>query len=315
MREGDVIDDRYVLERKLGEGGYGRVWLAVDELEGGSVAIKQVRPPLLQPSAQHRKFAARVRREAEAASPCSTRRGRVFVRRIVRHKALDYLVMDYVDGPTLREVLVKHRPLRLATAASVAVQLLDALESVHAENLIHRDVKPENLIVNRRGEVWLIDFGIVASTAEGATKLTETGFGQGTLGYIPPEQAKGEEVMQSDLHAVGVLLYEMLTGDEPFSDDNDWGLAGNRDYQRLLDVVAGIPAEVDSIVDRALAEDPRDRQETAAAMRASLAPLLPEKGDPAHLLDPKPDPTRPFREPDGSAGFGEQAPDVLGGVV
>src|SRR5205085_2056952 len=186
-----------------------------------------------------------------------------------------YIVMENIVGESLKELITRLAPLAVDTAVSIAAQILAGLEYAHRSGLIHRDIKPQNVLITNQGGVKVTDFGIAKSVSD--LGLTEAGLALGTAHYFSPEQAKGERVVpQSDIYAVGVSLYEMLTGHLPFESDTAIGLA----YKHINEIPKppgklnpNIPPRLETIVMRALAKDPSQRFSSAAEMERALRNL------------------------------------------
>lgn len=242
------------------------VYLAKDTHLGREVAIKI----LYKRYAQDEEFVARFRREAQSAAALN----HPHIVSIFDRGEADgsyYIAMEYLEGKSLKEV-IPEGGLEPARAIEIAVQILQALQFAHENDVIHRDIKPHNIVINGRGRVKVTDFGI--ALAGTAPAMTETGSIIGTAQYLSPEQAKGKAVEQSsDLYSMGVVLYEMLTGRVPFEGENPVAIA----LKHLSDIpvppqalVPRIPDNLNAVVMRALAKDPRDRYPTAEEFIADL---------------------------------------------
>ena len=242
------------------------VYLAKDTHLGREVAIKI----LYKRYARDEEFVARFRREAQSAAALN----HPHIVSIFDRGEADgsyYIAMEYLEGKSLKEVIPENG-LEPARAIEISVQILQALQFAHENNVIHRDIKPHNIVLNGRGQVKVTDFGI--ARAGTAPAMTETGSIIGTAQYLSPEQAKGKAVEQSsDLYSMGVVLYEMLTGKVPFEGENPIAIA----LKHLSDVpvppqalAPRIPDNLNAVVMRALAKDPRDRYPTAEEFIADL---------------------------------------------
>jgi len=275
IQSGNVINGRYALERQIGLGGMASVWLADDRLLGRKVALKI----LSERYAADPNFVERFRREASAAASLSHQN---IVAVYDRGEAADsyYIVMEHLPGPDLKQIIRKHGRLEPVHCVDAALQILAALTAAHRRDLIHRDIKPQNVLVSHDGQLKVTDFGIARAGDE--FDMTEAGSVIGTAQYLSPEQARGDEVTTaSDCYSVGIVLYEMLTGRVPFDGDtpvsiamrqvNDTPVAPNM-------IVPTIPDELNAIVMKALEKRPSNRYRTAeefsAALRA-VRPLLP----------------------------------------
>src|SRR5437867_12400752 len=209
---GTVFDGRYRIERKLGTGGMADVYLAEDQELGRRVAIKI----LNDRHAADDQFVERFRREAKNAAGLS-HPNIVSIYDRGEAEGTYYIAMEYLEGRTLKELLVARGPTPLPVAIDYARQILAAVGFAHRNSIVHRDIKPHNVVVAPDGRLKVTDFGIARA---GTSQMTETGSIIGTAQYLSPEQAKGAPVDQrSDLYAVGVVLYEMLTGSVPFTGD------------------------------------------------------------------------------------------------
>ncbi|HKP18192.1 MAG TPA: Stk1 family PASTA domain-containing Ser/Thr kinase [Gaiellaceae bacterium] len=262
-----VFDGRYKVVRRLGTGGMANVYLAEDQELGRRVAIKV----LDDRHSRDEQFVERFRREAKNAAGLSHPN---IVSIYDRGQTDDayYIAMEYLEGRTLKELLVTRGPTPLPVAIDYARQILGALGFAHRNGIVHRDIKPHNVIVAPDGRLKVTDFGIARA---GASQMTETGSIIGTAQYLSPEQAKGAPVTPaSDIYSVGIVLYEMLTGTVPFTGDTPLEIA-----MKHLSAVPKppstlreeVPHELDSVVLRALAKDPADRYQSAEEMDADLA--------------------------------------------
>jgi serine/threonine-protein kinase len=265
-----LLDGRYRVVRKLGTGGMASVYLAEDQELGRRVAIKL----LDERHAQDEQFVERFRREAESAAGLSHPN----VVSIYDRGEADgtyYIAMEYLEGKTLKELLVARGPTPVRVAIDYTRQILSALDFAHRNGIVHRDIKPHNVVVAPDGRLKVTDFGIARS---GSSQMTEAGSIIGTAQYLSPEQAQGKPVHpSSDLYSVGVVLYEMLTGTVPFTGDTALEIA-MKHLNAVPEPPSGkrppgigeVPHELDLVVLRALAKDPDDRYHTAREMDADL---------------------------------------------
>jgi eukaryotic-like serine/threonine-protein kinase len=263
----EVFDGRYHVVRKLGTGGMANVYLAEDQELGRSVAIKM----LDERHSQDEQFVERFRREAKNAAGLS-HPNIVSIYDRGQAEGTYYIAMEYLEGRNLKELLIRRGPTPLAVAIDYARQILAALGFAHRHGIVHRDIKPHNVVVAPDGRLKVTDFGIARS---GTSQMTETGSIIGTAQYLSPEQAKGAPVTPaSDIYSVGIVLYEMLTGSVPFTGDTPLEIAMKHLSTTPLppsEKRSEVPHELDSIVLRALAKDPADRYQSADAMDADLA--------------------------------------------
>jgi predicted Ser/Thr protein kinase len=262
-----VLLDRYEVGRLLGAGGMAEVYEGRDRLLARRVAIKV---PLSQ-HAHDPDFAHRFRREAQAAASLS-HPGVVAVYDTGSENGTHFIVMEYVDGRTLKDVIRAEAPLYPDRAAEISADVCSALAAAHARGMVHRDVKPANIMLMPDGRVKLMDLGI-ARVAAGET-LTQTAAMLGTAQYLSPEQAQGQEVdYRSDLYSLGCCLYEMLTGTVPFRGATPVAIAYRHVREdpappRLLN--PDIPPSLEAVCLKAMAKRPEDRYQTAAEFRADL---------------------------------------------
>src|SRR3954468_243957 len=275
--EARLLGGRYELGEILGYGGMAEVHLGRDVRLGRDVAIKLLRSDL----ARDPSFQGRFRREAQSAASLNhpsivavydtgeDREGGV---------STPYIVMEYVEGRTLREVLETEGRLLPQRALELTAQVCAALDQAHRAGIVHRDVKPGNVMLTPGGDVKVMDFGIArAVTGTGAT-MTQTAAVIGTAHYLSPEQARGEHVdARSDVYSTGCLLYELLTGGPPFSGDSAVAVA----YQHVREdpvppsrLESDVSSSVDAIVLKAMAKNPANRYQTAADMRADIERAL-----------------------------------------
>jgi serine/threonine-protein kinase len=264
--KGTLFAGRYRLERKLGSGGMADVWLAEDTELGRKVAVKI----LHERYANDDQFVERFRREATHAAGLSHPN----IVSIHDRGAVDgsyFIVMEYVEGRTLKELIVTRGPCPVPIAISYTRQVLAALRYAHRNGIIHRDIKPHNVIVDREGRVKVADFGIARA---GASQMTEAGSIIGTAQYLSPEQARGAPVDESsDLYSTGIVLYELLTGAVPFTGESPVEIAMKHLSQTPeppSHLRPEVPHDLDLTVLRALAKEPADRYRTAAEMDRDL---------------------------------------------
>jgi len=269
-REQVVLNGRYELHRRVGRGGMAEVYLARDRLLDRLVAIKILFPEF----ATDPSFVARFRREAQAAANLN-HPNIVGVYDWGKERGTYYIVMEYVDGRTVSDILRSDGPIEPKRGAGIAADVAAALGFAHRKGVVHRDVKPGNVLITKTGEVKVADFGIArAMTSSSEENLTQTGSVMGTATYFSPEQAQGKPVdARTDLYSLGVVLYEMASGKPPFSADSPVAIAYKHVQEPIPPLagrVPGIAPDYQAITERALAKDPDDRYPDGAAMRADL---------------------------------------------
>src|SRR6476646_6059693 len=264
---GRTFDTRYVIERKLGSGGMADVYLAEDQELGRRVALKL----LDDRHASDEQFVERFRREAQNAAGLN-HPNIVSIFDRGQAEGTYYIAMEFLDGRTLKELVVRNGPTPIPSAIDYARQILQALAFAHRHGIVHRDIKPHNIVVGRDGRLKVTDFGIARS---GASQMTDAGSNVRTAQYLSPEQARGAQVdPRSDLYSLGIVMYEMLTGKVPFTGDAPVEIA-----MKHLSSVAEppskarpeVPHALDAVVMRALAKDPDERFDSAEEMDADLA--------------------------------------------
>ena len=261
-----LFDGRYRIQRKLGAGGMADVYLAEDQELGRRVAIKI----LNSRHGNDDQFIERFRREAKNAAALNHPN---IVSIYDRGEAEDtyYIAMEFLDGRTLKELIVGRGAAPINVAIEYARQILSALRFAHRHGIVHRDIKPHNVLVDGEGRVKVTDFGIARA---GTSQMTETGSIVGTAQYLSPEQARGGEVdPRSDLYSLGIVLYELLTGKTPFEGDTPVEIAMkhlSNAPQPPSKLRPDIPRELDMVVLRALAKSPDDRYQSADEMEADL---------------------------------------------
>jgi hypothetical protein len=281
---------RYILEDPIATGGMAVVWRARDEVLARAVAVKCLRDELARDS----DFAARFQREAVAAAHL-THPNIISVYDTGVDGGVSFIVMEYFPGATLHQLMEKTRPLEPARAIALILPVLTALGFAHSEGLVHRDVKPGNILVSPDFRVKVTDFGI-AKALRTDIDLTTTGQVLGTVRYLAPEQVQGSEVdPRTDIYSTGVVLYEMVTGRPPFDAENDVATAMmrlTRDPLPPRAIRGGISRGVEVAILRAMARRPEDRFQSADAMRGALERLAgPGEPTPPRGIAP---PTQPI---------------------
>ena len=266
---GTLFDGRYQVVRKLGAGGMANVYLAEDQELGRRVAIKI----LNDRHANDEQFVERFRREAKNAAALS-HPNIVSIYDRGEAEGTYYIAMEYLDGRSLKELINSRGPAPLNVAIEYVRQILSALRFAHRHGIVHRDIKPHNVLVDADGRVKVTDFGIARA---GASQMTEAGSIVGTAQYLSPEQARGTAVDQrSDLYSLGIVLYELVTGKLPFNGDTPVEIAMKHLSQTPelpSSIRPELPHELDLVVTRALAKDPDQRYQSAEEMDADLERL------------------------------------------
>ena len=263
-----ILNDRYEVGAPLGKGGMAHVYRGTDRVLDRTVAIKV----LAGKYAEDDRFVARFRREAQAAAGLS-HPNIVGVYDTGGEDGKHYIVMEFVEGETLANVLRREGRLDPDRAAAIAVEVATALHAAHDRGLVHRDVKPGNVMIDRDGRVKVVDFGIARAAADDT--LTQTGLVLGTASYLSPEQAQGVPVdARSDVYSLGCVLFEMLTGRPPFEGDTPVSIAYkhvNEAPPHPRELVPSLPPHLDEAATRALEKDPDARFPTAEAFRQAIA--------------------------------------------
>src|SRR5215207_1912739 len=285
-----ILNDRYELEHKIGEGGMARVYRGRDLRLNRQVAIKVLHSPF----ASDANFLQRFHHEAQAAA--NLRHPNIVdVYDVGLDGDIHYIVMEYVDGSDLKALLTRSGPLPVEQAVPIAEAVAQGLSAAHRMSLVHRDVKPQNIIVGPDGQVKITDFGIAKSAL--STAMTETGVTFGTADYISPEQARGQQATpRSDLYSLGVTLYETLTNRLPFSGDSSIAVAmqhvsADPPPPRMYN--PRIPPQLESLVLRALSKEPDGRPTTARDFARQLSNYR-DIGDQATVVGPvAPRPAQP----------------------
>lgn len=287
---GRLLGRRYEIQERVGGGGFALVYKAMDTFLHRPVAVKVLR----QQFTTDDDFVRRFRREAQAAASLS-HSNVVSIYDVGQEDDVYYIVMEYVDGQTLKEKITAEAPLPIPVAVRIAVQILDALEHAHFAKIVHRDIKPHNILLAKNGRVKVTDFGIARAAA--TTTLTHTGSIVGSAHYFSPEQARGGFTGEkSDIYSVGVVLYEMLTGHVPFEGDSPISVAIKHIQEEVVPVSQlnpEVPLELQEIVTRAMQKDPSLRYQSAGDMTADLNRFMKDfsegrtqKIDPAQVQRP-----------------------------
>ena len=268
-----VLNDRYEIHRRLARGGMAQVYLARDRSLDRPVAVKELVPEF----ATDPSFVERFRREAQAAANLS-HPNIVGVYDWGAQDGTYFIVMEYVDGPSLSRVLRADGPFHPRRAAEIAAEVAAGLGFAHSRGVVHRDVKPGNVLLTRSGQAKVTDFGIARALSSSDEDLTQAGSVMGTATYFSPEQAQGLSVdPRSDLYSLGVVLYELVTGRPPFTGETPLAIA----YKHVQDqpappstLMTGLPQALEAIIMKLLAKRPDDRYASAEDLRSDLNRFL-----------------------------------------
>jgi serine/threonine-protein kinase len=262
-----TVNRRYKIERKIGEGGMAEVFLGHDDLLHRAVAIKSLRPQYAADAG----FRTRFEREAQAAASFS-HPNIIDIYDVGEDRGTPYIVMEYVPGETLKEIIENEGPFDPDDVAILVEQVASALDYAHERGFVHRDIKPQNILVDREGLAKVVDFGIAKGLAD--STLTEAGSGLGTIHYVSPEQASGlMATPSSDIYSLAIVAYEMLTSRLPFESDSAVGIAMkhiNEPPRHPSSIDPSVPRQAGDIVLRGLAKDPTKRFPTAGAFARAL---------------------------------------------
>lgn len=271
MASDNMIAGRYEVVSHIGQGGMADVFLAVDTILNRQVAIKLLREDLSQDAVSILRF----EREAQAAASLA-HPNIVEIYDVGEYQDHHYIVMEYIAGKTLKQVIRSRGPLVNEEAVDIMKQLCSAVAEAHSRGIIHRDIKPQNVIVKADGSLKILDFGI--ATALGSVQLTQANNVMGSVHYLAPELAKGEPAsFQSDIYALGIVLYEMLSGDVPFKADQAVQVALKHMREPMPSVRAinsTVPQSLENIITRSTAKDPALRYPNAEQMLADVSTCL-----------------------------------------
>ncbi len=273
LSNGQIIGGRYEIVKSIGEGGMANVYLANDKILDRKVAIKVLRGDL----ANDEKFIRRFQREAQSVANLS-HPNIVEVYDVEEEEGQHYIVMEYIEGKTLKQLLQKRGSLTLSEVIDIMLQLTDGLAHAHDAYIIHRDIKPQNIMIQDDGLVKITDFGI--AMALNATQLTQTNSVMGSVHYLPPEQANGKSsTIKSDIYSLGILMYELITGSVPFKGDNAVEIALKHLKEKIPSIRRQnptIPQSVENIVLKATAKNPKNRYDSVKDMNKDLKECLNE---------------------------------------
>lgn len=271
LSKGQKINERYEIIKTIGEGGMANVYLANDTILDRKVAIKVLRGDL----SNDEKFIRRFKREALSVSNLS-HPNIVEVYDVGEEDGNYYIVMEYIDGKTLKQLLQKRGALTLNEVIDIMTQLTDGLSHAHEAYIIHRDIKPQNIMIEDNGLIKITDFGI--AMALNSTQLTQTNSVMGSVHYLPPEQANGKgSTIKSDIYSLGILMYELLTGSVPFKGDTAVEIALKHMKEKVPSIRKQnptIPQSVENIVLKATAKNPKNRYDSVKDMYKDLQTAL-----------------------------------------
>ena len=269
--KGELIDNRYKIVSSIGEGGMANVYLAWDTILEREVAVKILRGDL----ADDEKFIRRFQREANSASSLK-HPNIVEMYDVGEDNGRYFIVMEYVDGKTLKSLIKKRGALNLNEAIDIMLQLTSGIACAHDSYIIHRDIKPQNVLILEDGRVKITDFGI--AMALNKTELTQTNSVMGSVHYLPPEQASGSgSTIKSDIYSLGILMFELLTGKVPFKGDNAVEIAIKHMKEPIPSVCSinpNIPQSIENIILKACAKNQKNRYDSVAEMHQDLKHAL-----------------------------------------
>ena len=274
IAKGQKINDRYQVIRSVGEGGMANVYLAYDTILDRNVAVKVLRGDL----SSDEKFVRRFQREAISASSLS-HPNIVEMYDVGEDDGNYYIVMEFIDGKTLKSLIKKRGSLTVCEVVDIMLQLTSAISCAHDSYIIHRDIKPQNVMILDDGRVKITDFGI--AIASNASELTQTNSVMGSVHYLPPEQANGNgATAKSDIYSLGILMFELLTGKLPFKGDNAVEIALKQMKEQIPSVCKineEIPQSIENVILKACAKNPKNRYTNVKAMYNDIKTALDEE--------------------------------------
>lgn len=272
--KGQKINDRYQIIRTIGEGGMANVYLAHDTILDRDVAVKILRGDL----ADDEKFVRRFQREAISASSLS-HPNIVEMYDVGEDDGQYYIVMEYVEGKTLKSLIKRRGALTLPEVIDIMLQLTSAVACAHDSYIIHRDIKPQNVLIKEDGTVKITDFGI--AMALNSNELTQTNSVMGSVHYLPPEQANGSgATIKSDIYSLGILMFELLTGKLPFKGENAVEIAIKQMREKIpsvCEINSAIPQSIENVILKACAKNPKNRYDNVLEMHDDIKTALDEE--------------------------------------
>lgn len=274
MERGQYIDGRYKIIRPIGSGGTATVYLAEDLILERQVAIKMMHHDFANDESNMRRFQREVNASTNLSHP------NIVSVYDINDDDRPCIVMEYVDGTDLKEYIVTNYPIPLKKVVDIMFQVLSAVDYAHRNNVIHRDLKPQNILIDKDGTAKITDFGIAIALSKNS--ITQTNSVLGSVQYISPEQARGSlAVQQSDIYSLGIILYEMLTGQVPYDGESAVSVAlkhFQEDMPSVREVDSSIPQSLENVVLKATAKSPHARYQSVAEMKADLETALnPER--------------------------------------
>ena len=274
INKGYMINERYQIIKMIGEGGMANVYLAHDTILDRDVAVKVLRGDL----ADDEKFVRRFQREAIAASSLN-HPNIVEMYDVGEDDGKYFIVMEYIEGQTLKNLIKKRGALTLAEVIDIMLQLTSGIACAHESYIIHRDIKPQNVLILDDGRVKITDFGI--AMALNSNELTQTNSVMGSVHYLPPEQANGSgSTIKSDIYSLGILMYELLTGKVPFKGDNAVEIAIKHlkdDIPSVCEYNPAIPQSIENVILKACAKNPKNRYDSVIEMHNDIKTALTEE--------------------------------------
>ncbi|MEG2311614.1 MAG: Stk1 family PASTA domain-containing Ser/Thr kinase, partial [Bacilli bacterium] len=280
ISKGQKINDRYQIIRTIGEGGMANVYLAYDTILDRNVAVKILRGDL----ADDEKFVRRFQREAIAASSLS-HQNVVEMYDVGEDDGKYFIVMEYIEGRTLKSLIKRRGALSLPEVVDIMLQLTSGISCAHNSYIIHRDIKPQNVLILDDGRVKITDFGIAMALNN---ELTQTNSVMGSVHYLPPEQANGNgSTNKSDIYSLGILMFELITGKLPFKGDNAVEIAIKQMKEQIPSITRlnpSIPQSVENVILKACAKNPKNRYDSAAAMHEDIKTVLDENREDEHRV-------------------------------